>query len=199
MLKICFFHQKGGTGKSTLAMACALYAAQQQQRVMLVDVDNQGTATQWWQLHAPTLQHLPLQVRGQLQESLPDLLPRLADHFDLCFIDAPPSLTQNTLQMLQGCDALIIPTRPSPPDLWALERLALLLHTEPYAKLSHLLVFNQHQGEDLAPLRQLPAVASLTQADEAIPYHPAFAALYLGKPLPSALNRMMGTLLAAFL
>ncbi|MEG3641073.1 ParA family protein [Magnetococcus sp. PR-3] len=199
MQSVAFFHQKGGTGKSTLAMASALFCAAQGHRVILVDVDNQGTTTHWWQQCAHHYPDLALETRGQLQESLPALLPRLSHSFDLCLIDAPPALTQSTIKMLEYCDGLIIPTRPSPPDLWALERLSMLLHTPPLDTLSHRLVFNQHQGEDLSLLQNMPAVQDLDHHPTVIPYHEAYPALFLGQPLTLAIKQQMAALMSSWL
>ena len=46
-----FVHQKGGTGKSTLSIALALALAQAEHRVMLLDTDYQGTASEWGNRH----------------------------------------------------------------------------------------------------------------------------------------------------
>ena len=40
--------------------------------------------------------------------------------FSYCFIDTPPALTEQNRQVLRLSDLVLIPTRPSPNDLWSL-------------------------------------------------------------------------------
>src|SRR5438067_1955792 len=40
--------------------------------------------------------------------------------FDYCLIDTPPALTKQNREVLRLANLVIIPTRPSPNDLWAL-------------------------------------------------------------------------------
>ena len=48
MRVIAFVTQKGGSGKSTLAFCCAVRAEQEGKRVLLLDLDPQATAEQWY-------------------------------------------------------------------------------------------------------------------------------------------------------
>lgn len=47
MRTVAFLHQKGGTGKTTLAIATAMALAEQDARVLLLDADVQATASEW--------------------------------------------------------------------------------------------------------------------------------------------------------
>jgi chromosome partitioning protein len=47
MRTVAFLHQKGGTGKTTLAIATAMALAEQGTCVLLMDADVQGTASEW--------------------------------------------------------------------------------------------------------------------------------------------------------
>ena len=40
--------------------------------------------------------------------------------FAYCFIETPPALTEQNRQVLKIADLVLIPTRPSPNDLWSL-------------------------------------------------------------------------------
>ena len=52
---------------------------------------------------------------------LPEKLRALAEAgFTYCFIDTPPALTEQNSQVLKLADLVLIPTRPSPNDLWSL-------------------------------------------------------------------------------
>ena len=49
MRVVSFVTQKGGSGKTTLAFCCAVAAEQAGEKVLIVDVDPQGTAENWYQ------------------------------------------------------------------------------------------------------------------------------------------------------
>jgi len=46
---ITFVTQKGGAGKTTLAINCAVAAAQRKKRVLIIDLDAQASAEGWYQ------------------------------------------------------------------------------------------------------------------------------------------------------
>ena len=49
MVVITFVSQKGGVSKSTLSINCAVAAESAKRRTLLIDLDPQGTAEQWYQ------------------------------------------------------------------------------------------------------------------------------------------------------
>jgi len=49
MQVIAFVTQKGGSGKTTLAFCCAVAAQEHGAKVLLLDMDAQGTAEAWYQ------------------------------------------------------------------------------------------------------------------------------------------------------
>ena len=49
MKVISFVTQKGGSGKTTLAFSCAVAAEKTGLKVLIVDMDPQGTAERWYQ------------------------------------------------------------------------------------------------------------------------------------------------------
>jgi chromosome partitioning protein len=118
MKTVVITSQKGGSGKTTLAAHLAVSAEQANNGpAVLIDTDPQQTLATWWNVReAEKPQLAPLSLR-----ELPDKLDALARAgFAYCFIDTPPALTEQNRQVLKLADLVLIPTRPSPNDLWSL-------------------------------------------------------------------------------
>ena len=110
--------QKGGSGKTTLAAHLAVAAEHAKNGpAVLIDTDPQQTLATWWNLREAESPNLaPVNLR-----ELPEKLQTLAEAgFAYCFIDTPPALTEQNRQVLKRADLVLIPTRPSPNDLWSL-------------------------------------------------------------------------------
>ncbi len=118
MTTIAISSQKGGSGKTTLTAHLAVEAGLSQVGpVVVIDTDPQQTLATWWNVRkAETPQFAPVSLR-----ELPAKLTALGNlGFTHCLIDTPPALTDQSREVLKLSDLVIIPTRPSPNDLWSL-------------------------------------------------------------------------------
>jgi chromosome partitioning protein len=187
MRVLSFLHQKGGTGKSTLAIGTASALAARGGRVLLVDADYQGTSGEWGNRFGPAF---GIEVRSQVQPIVHLDAARFAAAAEWLIVDGPPGLSEMTQSILKAGGRVAVPLRPAAPDLWALPWFAALIGKArkegPVA--APLVVFNQHRGEDLAPLLKEAAEWGLPVHPEPIPDDPAFARLFAGEPLPEALR-----------
>src|ERR1039458_7894907 len=118
MKTVVITSQKGGSGKTTLASHLAVAAEHANNGpAVLIDTDPQQTLATWWNIReAESPKLAPVNLRD-----LPEKLQALAQSgFAYCFIDTPPALTEQNQQVLRLADMVLIPTRPSPNDLWSL-------------------------------------------------------------------------------
>jgi chromosome partitioning protein len=126
MQTVAFIHQKGGTGKTTLAIATAMALAEQGARVLLLDADVQGTASEWASHWG---ERFRVVARSQIQPIVHDQIARFAPMFEWMVVDGPPTLSDMTRSILRGADRVVVPVRPSFPDIWALDGVAALRTT----------------------------------------------------------------------
>lgn len=115
--------QKGGVGKSTLAVCLAAEAGERGLRVLLVDADPQGTVRTWGDLATEAANcslWMPTIVSMGETMHRPDQLPRIAEGFDLAIIDCPPRHGGVQRSALMVAEAVLLPCGPSAADAWAL-------------------------------------------------------------------------------
>lgn len=114
-------NQKGGSGKTTLSMVLAGALALRGHKVLLVDADPQGTATQWAGA-APEKKPFPVTVIGlsNAKGKLHQMLKPLVNDYAYVVVDCPPSVDEQASQSaLLVSDACLIPLQPTPADMWA--------------------------------------------------------------------------------
>lgn len=114
-------NQKGGCGKTTVAMSLAGTYGLRGKKVLVVDADLQGTATRWAG-SAPDEMPFPAAVMGlaAVGGKLHREVKKYIDDYDVIVIDCPPAVDSNAPQSaLLISDVAIVPVVPSPADLWA--------------------------------------------------------------------------------
>ena len=113
---IAVLNQKGGGGKTTLAVHIAAALAMQGARVLLVDADPQGSARDW----AAARTSAPLfPVVGLDWPTIHRDLPQIAQDYDHVIIDGAPRMTDLTRSVMLAARLVVIPVQPSPYDVWA--------------------------------------------------------------------------------
>ncbi|BCH27847.1 ParA family partition ATPase [Mesorhizobium sp. L-8-3] len=130
---IALLNQKGGVGKTTLALHLAGEWARRGRRVTLVDADPQDSALDWSQQRSRSGAPRLFGVVGMARDTLHREAPELARDADHVVIDGPPRVAGLMRSALLAADLVLIPVQPSPLDGWAsAEMLALLSEARIY-------------------------------------------------------------------
>jgi chromosome partitioning protein len=114
MKTIAFIAQKGGTGKTTLALALAVAAEQAGLDTLIIDLDPQATACNWSDRRAADS---PLVIDAQPARMAQALEKARSSGIGLAVIDTPARSEQSALAAAKIADLIIIPCRPQIYDL----------------------------------------------------------------------------------
>jgi len=126
MRQIAFCGQKGGSGKSSLSVFTACEFSRRGHRVVLLDLDPQGTARDF-EKAARSNGHPCPSVLGVHPEQITEVLSSLSG-YDIVVFDCPGrevgglSVEGHTTSLVKTLamlvDAVLVPVQPSPADLW---------------------------------------------------------------------------------
>jgi chromosome partitioning protein len=113
---ISFVTQKGGSGKTTLTFCCAVAAQEQGARVLVLDMDPQGTAEAWYQDREAETPRLARVDSGNLAKALE---AAKTQNFDFVLLDTPGRDEPAVAAAIRASDFCLIPCRPTPGDMKA--------------------------------------------------------------------------------
>jgi chromosome partitioning protein len=114
MQTVAVISQKGGAGKTTLALHIAVAAELAGYSTVLIDMDPQGTAEAWseWRKEAP-----PTVIPAKTA-TLTRTLERAAGHgAEFAVIDTPPLAEAEARAAAKSADLVLVPCRPNAFDL----------------------------------------------------------------------------------
>jgi chromosome partitioning protein len=120
---ISILNQKGGTGKTTLAVNIAREYTKRTFKTLLVDSDSQGSALRWHEESGGELVDLTCLPVTTLDKDV----VKFKDRYERIIIDGVPRVSPLTVCAIKAADVVLIPVQPSPYDIWATEDLVRLV------------------------------------------------------------------------
>ena len=122
---ITIAQQKGGTGKTTLAVNLALaFIKYHNLKIAIIDTDPQGSLGKWFMIRTEknisntNLTFKTASLWGAQYES-----KSLKKDHDIIIIDTPPKIESDARPAIEAADLVLIPVAPSHVDFWATEAI----------------------------------------------------------------------------
>jgi chromosome partitioning protein len=172
MRTVALLSQKGGTGKTTLALHLAVAADMARQRAVVIDLDPQASAAEWRdsrQGDTPVVVSVPA-------TRLPQALQAAQDGgADLVLIDTAPHAGDVALAAAESADLVLIPCRAGILDLRAIGTTARAVKLAGKPAYVVLNAVPPHASHMLADARAAVAVHGLEVAPVALRQRAAYA------------------------
>lgn len=116
MKKIAFLAQKGGSGKTTLAVHTAVAATEAGESVVVIDTDPQKSATVWGDARS---QEAPIVATAAAAELGRVLEAADQERMTLAIVDTAPHAAPDATRIVRAVDLVAIPVRPTAFDIAA--------------------------------------------------------------------------------
>ena len=121
---IAFLSQKGGSGKTTLAVHSAVAAQEAGHRVVVIDTDPQRSATVWGDAREAPSPIVAAAAPSELQQVLS---AAENEGMNVAIIDTAPHAAPEAARIARASDLVVIPCRPTAFDVAAAGRAVAIV------------------------------------------------------------------------
>ena len=121
--------EKGGTGKTTLAVNLASGFRLRNRDVLLVDTDPQGSASGWSTMREERTDLTRIPCMQKFGKSLQNEIKDLSARYQDIIVDAGGRDSVELRAALVAVEHVIIPVQASQFDLWTIEQMSELVNT----------------------------------------------------------------------
>ena len=122
--------QKGGSGKTTLAVNLGVMLVRAGARVAFLDTDPQGSLGRWLMTRVEEERHDGMEFSTASAWGVGYEVGKLRDMADFVIIDTPPKADSDLRPALRAADLVIVPVASSHVDLWATDGVLDLARRE---------------------------------------------------------------------
>lgn len=135
MKTIAILSQKGGSGKTTLALHLAVAAYHDGKTAVVADLDEQASATMWYKARTDSMPH----VQPTHSAALANLVKETERQgVDLLIIDTAPQSDKPSINAAEVADLVLLTCKPSVMDLRAIQntiRITQLADLKPQSQV----------------------------------------------------------------
>lgn len=122
--------QKGGSGKTTLAVNLGVMLVRKGARVAFLDTDPQGSLGRWFMTREEDGRNDGMEFSTASAWGVGYEVGKLRDMADFVIIDTPPKADSDLRPALRVADLVVVPVASSHVDLWATDGVLDLARRE---------------------------------------------------------------------
>jgi chromosome partitioning protein len=116
---IAVVQQKGGSGKTTIAVNLAVSFVRRGMTVALLDTDPQGSLGRWFMARRERLGEAGMEFSTSSAWGVSYECEKLKRSVDIVIVDTPPKVDADLRPALREADLVLVPVASSHVDLWA--------------------------------------------------------------------------------
>lgn len=160
MLIVCLLAQKGGVGKTMLALQLLIAAWAGRKSCCIIDLDPQRSAEHWANLRKVLLGLRAPAIVSCEADKLEDMLAAARrTSTEIVIIDTPPVVNRATVLAAAAANVILVPTRASVLDDFSLKETLDVLKASNAIRRTLVVVNAEDKSDDASSIEAIHAVA----------------------------------------